>query len=349
MNYFMRLSLTILSSLPLLYFVSLGAQAQELSIKDEISDEIRSTDKKHYLTLTMENDLFAKGSDRDYTNGFRIGWFNLNKKTPSFTKKMHHLLPFLDINETSSTFYSIGQNLFSPRDISAMEQDPNDRPWAAFLYGSMGMVTLEDTHVDEVELTLGVVGPLALGEELQKTIHDVMGSLDPQGWHNQLKNEPGLMVSWQRRWPEPLLIDARDTFLTLSPHAGFTVGNIYTYANAGVVLKLSSEHSRWDDKPLQVRPAMPGTGFFVPSKKLEWEIFAGADGRAVAHNIFLDGNTFTDSHHVDKKPFVADLSAGVAFTLGNTRISYISTYRTKEFESQSDESLFGGISVGYNF
>jgi hypothetical protein len=87
----------------------------------------------------------------------------------------------------------------------------------------------------------------------------------------------------------------------------------------------------------------------VPSESLQWEIFAGAEGRAVARNIFLDGNTFADSHSVDKKPFVADLNAGFAFTLGRARISYTAVYRTREFDGQQDASVFGGISVGYNF
>lgn len=36
----------------------------------------------------------------------------------------------------------------------------------------------------------------------------------------------------------------------------------------------------------------------------EWEayVFAGAEGRGVASNIFLDGNTFEDSHTVDREP-----------------------------------------------
>jgi len=37
-------------------------------------------------------------------------------------------------------------------------------------------------------------------------------------------------------------------------------------------------------------------------------LFAFVDGRAVGRDIFLDGNTFTDSHSVTRKTFVGDLS-----------------------------------------
>jgi hypothetical protein len=323
--------------------------ARDAILKDKVANGIATQEKKRYVTLTVENDLFS-GTDRNYTNGLRLGWFDLGAKPPGLTRKIEDMVPLFQTNETTSTFSSIGQNMFTPEDVESSVQDPNDRPWAAFLYGSMGTITLKDEgYVDELELTLGVVGPMALGEQAQKTIHSLINSTNPKGWDNQLKNEPGLMVSWQRRWPEQFKVDVGDLFLAASPHAGVTLGNIYTYGNIGGMVKLSSEHSRWDDKPLQVKPAMPGTGFFVPSDTPQWEVFAGVEGRAVARNIFLDGNTFADSHSVDKKPFVADLSAGVAFTWGPTRLSYTATYRTKEFDTQEDAAVFGGVSLGYNF
>ncbi|WP_460994321.1 lipid A-modifier LpxR family protein, partial [Staphylococcus aureus] len=71
------------------------------------------------------------------------------------------------------------------------------------------------------------------------------------------------------------------------------------------------------------RLAMPGTGFFeIPEKKWGWYLFAGVDARAVARNIFLDGNTFKDSPSVDKFPLVADANAGLALTYDQLRISY---------------------------
>ena len=76
----------------------------------------------------------------------------------------------------------------------------------------------------------------------------------------------------------------------------------------------------------------------------------GNVGRAVARNIFLDGNTFADSDSVDKIPFVADLNAGLAITYGRVRTSYAIVYRTKEFHEQdSDGDVFGTITLGIRF
>ncbi|MFW0778128.1 MAG: lipid A deacylase LpxR family protein [Rickettsiales bacterium] len=324
------------------------AHAEE-TLEEQASEEILKEDKTYYATLTVENDLFGAGTDQNYTNGIRLSWFELGEKPPAITKDLEHIWPFLDINDTTSVSYSLGHNLYTPNAVGSATQDPNDRPWAAFLYGSMGMTTLAENHIDEYEITLGIIGPAALGKPIQKTVHDIIDSTDPKGWDNQLKNEPGLMLSWQRRWPEAWRANIKPLFMSFTPHAGITAGNIYTYANAGGTIKISPKERRWADKPLSVRPSIPGTGYFPSSDSLGWEIFIGTEGRAIARNIFLDGNTFSNSHSVDKKHLVMDANAGVAFTFGQTRLSYTLVYRTKEFDGQDDEDLFGAISVGYNF
>ncbi len=67
---------------------------------------------------------------------------------------------------------------------------------------------------------------------------------------------------------------------------------------------------------------MPGTGVYeIQRDKWGWSLFSGIEARAVAHDIFLDGNSFAKSYSVEKKPFVYDANAGVAFTYNNTRVS----------------------------
>ena len=87
-----------------------------------------------------------------------------------------------------------------------------------------------------------------------------------------------------------------------------------------------------------------------PTDWFGWYLFAGVEGRVVARNIFLDGNTFEDSHSVDKYPLVADLQAGIAFTLGeNTRIAYTHLLRSREFREQDGTTQFGTLSVSVRF
>lgn len=314
---------------------------------DQLPEGMLDGENRTYVSASLENDLFGGGKDQNYTNGFRISWFEPERKPPGITERLEGVLPFLDVNDSTSVTYSLGHNLYTPKDIESREQDPTDRPWAAFLYGSMGMATVADNYLDEYEFILGVVGPLALGEEIQETVHDITGSPEPRGWDNQLKNEPGFMLSWQRRWPELQQDDIMGAHLTLVPHFGLTAGNIYTYANVGTTFKISSKGRDWTDKPMMVRPSIPGTGFFPRARTLYWEAFLALDGRAMVQNIFLDGNTFRDSHSVPKKTLVGDASAGITMTWGRMRVGYTLVYRTKEYVGQGAGEVFGAVNIGY--
>jgi hypothetical protein len=73
------------------------------------------------------------------------------------------------------------------------------------------------------------------------------------------------------------------------------------------------------------------------------------DGRAVGRNIFLDGNTWQDSHSVDKNHVVADMSSGVSLVYKRVKITYTHVYRTKEFTDQDKGQVFGSISFSAIF
>lgn len=321
------------------------------TVEQSIPDRVHDAPEDRIITLVIENDSLGGGTDKNYTSGVRINYTKIGAEFPDIAHKIDRLIPTFEINKTSSLYYSLGQSLYTPRDITNKAANPNDRPWAAFLYGSLGMVTLTDNHTDEVEATLGLIGPAAMGEQAQKFIHGLLpGSETPEGWSHQLRNEPGLMLAWQRGWP--LFMNGRvaDNFWTVKPYFGATAGNIKTYAAAGLTLSLSPFESKWQDTPIRVRPAMPGTGIYeIPQNKWSWSLFSGLEARAIAHDIFLDGNSFANSYSIGKKPFVADATAGLALTYNNTRISYTVVYRTKEFETQDHPEIFGALSVGVRF
>ncbi|HCQ71495.1 MAG: hypothetical protein CL570_00605 [Alphaproteobacteria bacterium] len=326
-----------------------AASPAKQSFYDSIPNYIRKTDAS-FFTLTVENDLFGNGQDRNYTNGVRLTYFDYSKAPPEFSKTIADFIPQFEVNDTTSVYYSFGQNLYTPNDITAAVPDPQDRPYAAFLYGSAGLTTLSENHIDDLEMTLGIVGPWALGEEVQDAVHHTINADNPSGWDSQLHNEPGVILSWQRRWPGYFSRDAGPFTTRLIPHAGLTAGNIYTYANAGATFQITPARFKWQSLPPRVRPAIPGSGYFaVPTDTFAWSLFAGGETRLIGRNIFLDGNSFRDSPSVDKRYTVADFNAGLSMNYGKTQISYTLNWRSREFRGQDDQSLFGAISLGYRF
>ncbi|MEP7313292.1 MAG: lipid A-modifier LpxR family protein, partial [Pseudomonadota bacterium] len=91
------------------------------------------------------------------------------------------------------------------------------------------------------------------------------------------------------------------------------------------------------------------SGYFEPKDGFGWYLFAGVDGRAIAQNIFLDGNTGRDSLSVDKAVFVADLQAGAAVSVGRVRIAYTYVFRTREYRGQPAPDRFGSVGISALF
>lgn len=321
------------------------------TVERKVTNRVKQSSDRNYLSFSFENDLIGGGTDENYTNGVRVSYFDVETEVPIIIDDLAELVPTFDINQTTSTVFTIGQNLYTPKDITVSGLQRDDRPYAAWLYGTVGLTTITKNHIDEFEFTAGVVGPEALGEQTQKLVHkNVPESPDPQGWDHQLEFEPGLNTSWRRRWPVWKTQNIGDFRLRVEPNINVALGNIYTYAGTGATVTFAPFEDRIQDTPPRVQPAMAGTGFFdSPDNEFSWMLFAGVDGRAMARNIFLDGNTFKDSHSVDKKYFVGDANVGAAITYDDYRLSYTLNYRTKEFDGQDDPSIFGSLTLTTRF
>ena len=104
-----------------------------------------------------------------------------------------------------------------------------------------------------------------------------------------------------------------------------------------------------DYGPARIKPALSGTTWFDPSQlqgPMGWYIFVGAQGKAVARNIFLDGNTFVASPSVTKETLVADLSGGVSFFWADlAKVDFVLTWRSKEFVGQPEPDRYGGVNI----
>mgnify|MGYP000430438810 FL=1 len=128
------------------------------------------------------------------------------------------------------------------------------------------------------------------------------------------------------------------------------MGNVATYLNAGAELRAGWPLNS-DFGTSTLRPGgdsnNPGKG--KPNDRgLQMHAFLASDMRLVGRNIFLDGNTFTDSHSVDKKRAVADITVGLSTTYKRWNISYSHVYRTKEFNGQQRAQKYGSLSVSYS-
>lgn len=295
------------------------------------------------LTVMFENDLFSS-HDGHYTNGIGFVWVpDRGTPTPGWAERLATLLPWFPSGGELRHGYAFGQNMYTPDSIDQSDPPSTERPYAGWLYGNFGVGRVSDRQLDLLIATVGVVGPDSGAEQTQKAVHRIFGANQPQGWSTQLHNELGVGLTYERMWRgeehrSPISGRAFD----ISPYAGGTVGNVYTYADTGVLLRYGNRLPK-DFGPPRIQPALLGSGEFFPSESFNWYLFAGVEGRYVARNIFLDGNTFRDSRSVDKKNWVGDAQFGIVLDWQTFRVTYTHVRRTREFTTQGHEDSFGAL------
>src|SRR5437667_8583147 len=294
------------------------------------------------FTILEENDSLFFNSDKHYTQGLRIS--DLLAGTPASEGVWHNtfqalgsVAPAFEPGGTRRTAIFLGQSIFTPKNLSIVPPDPHDRPYAGWLY--LGVSLLQETGgrmLENTELDIGIVGPGALGKQVQNDFHQFIGVPEAKGWSSQLQQEFGVVLSYERLWRLPLVGDNRFG-VDIVPQFGASVGNIYTYGETGVLLRIGRGLGA-DYGPIRIRPALSGTDYFDADGLDEgrgYYFFAGTQGRVVGRNILLDGNSFRTSPSVSKKSLVGDAQAGFSVLWSKSlRLDISVALRSEEFHGQ---------------
>jgi len=292
-----------------------------------------------------ENDVLVPfdPSDAEYTNGLRFSWTYINGCAPKWMGRFGErnlpriaegLRRFVYSDDVPADYhYSIelGHAIFTPNDIATPTLVVADRPYAGFLYGGASFAVTDNEgsykarRQHQFQVLIGAIGPIAHAERIQKFVHFISHSSPPRGWDNQLRNEPGLQLNYtfQRRF---LFGDGHVDFI---PGTNLAIGSLYDYAGLHALLRVGTKNMR--GFPVSNITLSAADADHRGDGKFEFYIYGGAEARAVLHNIFLDGNTFVDSHSVDKETFVYDLKAGGSLRYGSWRLSYSFVHRSREF------------------
>jgi hypothetical protein len=307
-------------------------------------------DTRGTFAFSLENDAFSR-TDRNYTNGFQLAWRSPSAEPPSWLAWVNRLAaPFFPESGSPRWGLAFGQNIFTPSDTTRTIPDPRDRPYAGWLYGAFTLSSESPTSYGAFEVSLGVVGPSALGEQVQNGFHDLISDNPARGWDYQLKDEPAALISVERKWRYnvPLFGDPHGLAVGAVPTLGANVGNVNTAAGAGLLLRIGQDLYA-DFGPPRIRPALAGSAFFDPTRAFSWYLFAAAEGRGVAHDIFLDGNTWRDGPSVDRNFWQGEVSFGAALIVGPVRATFTAVERQREFKGQDKPSRFASASLSVRF
>ena len=295
-----------------------------------------------FVTLTSDNDWFAH-QDRHYTTGSHIAFVRPVDGLPDSVRNFTPLVWSAD----RIVAFAIGQRLYSPGNTNPKPEEPPDRPFAGWVYAQADIRIQTGAIVDHLSASIGYIGPAAGGKQLQNVAHHIIAARELEGWEKQLRSEPTLSLGFERSWPSLVGSRMGPRALDLSPYVGAVVGNVYTYAYAGLIARFGRNLP--DDLPAaQITLGTPLDGYRGASG-FGWYVWLGADARVVAWNVFLDGSTFRDSPKVDRKPLQHDVQLGLVFAWPKARAGFTVVQRSREFDGQAGVDRFGRLSISFAY
>ncbi|WOX07048.1 lipid A deacylase LpxR family protein [Microbulbifer pacificus] len=300
------------------------------------------------LSLQLENDSFDGASDADYTQGMRLAY--TSDSPPQWATS---LLPERYRGREIRAQYFLGQAIFTPYEVFETELLEYDRPYAGWLYlgAALHSVNLipesQLATAERFEISAGIVGPSSGAEQAQKSLHRVIHTYEVNGWDNQLRDEPALMLSYARKWAHIRNVGDSGFNVEFFGTLGGNLGNVNTALASGVGVRFGRDLY----STVSVSALSPATS--APTSELSagdgWYLFSDLQLRYVHWDIFLDGNTFKDSHSVEKEPTVGELRFGMVFSTGRLRWSLYHARRSQEFVDQYADVQFSAIGLTASF
>ena len=317
----------------------------------------------HTVAVWSENEawFYRPEGISNYSNGLQVSLSPTSPHEPCADdcdgQTFRRIVDFINVLEAKNDSpnneirlrYGLAQQFFTPDDITIPTLQPDDRPYAGWLYTTLDIVNEtvianesgDDTHYrNSVGLRVGIVGPSSLGEDLQKLWHGVCDCREPQGWDLQLKDELGFTYSLghDRRLARNDISDRWSYDVIGSAQAA--IGNIYSGVELGGIVRLGYNLSaRWAAKTM-ADTGYDDSGFDSNSG---FFLFAGLTGRYVARDIFVDGNTWRESHSVSRTPFVSDAMFGLGIHWKHLELRVTMTRRTEQYRTQAGPTEFGSV------
>jgi hypothetical protein len=288
-----------------------------------------------------ENDVFNLGealdTDQDYTQGAMGAWTSMAADTPAAARDVAAAIPFFGEGAPVHLGLVLGQEIYTPRDLTRAVPDPDDRPYAGWLHAGVALqVPVLDAdperrrdRVDHLQADLGVIGPAARGEDAQNTVHRILDIPEARGWDHQLENEPGFLATWETRWRWAAGGTPGRYGWDFLPRVRARAGNVRVDGTVGADARIGWSLPR-DFGPMAVDSHGLGPG---GREDPPWiALIGGVEVRGVVHDIFLEGNTFEDGGPgVTPYPFVIASRLGVTGGFGPLSVTFLQTWNSPDF------------------
>lgn len=324
-----------------------------------------------HLTFYLDNDLFG-GEDKDYTNGARLSWISGDRDPKQFGVMQNLIRSINGDSESLGLFQKIAgfknpaevryqygvaltQLMYTPTDPELAAPAAGDRPYAGWSGLGFSLHTKDESALNSIELTFGILGPHSYAEETQDFIHSIRDFEKFQGWDSQIPDEPTVNIYYTQRRRLRVLEsgDVNQFSIDGNWEWGGGLGNFRTDAKLGFLFRVGW-NLPYDFSDPRLSETANSQRLFTGDRVEggDWSVYfiGGARANAVLHDATLDGPVFRDfDTGVDKEWLIGEVYAGFGVRYQSVEMSYVHTFRTEEYETQDGGAEFGSIAIRYRF
>lgn len=310
-----------------------SSEKKEIIYKKETSFELPLNQAKtsKYISLNIDNDIFTN-TDYYYTHGTSISFMGLGHR-------FYRFLPGLGYFANEIYGIALHQDLYTPINPEATDLLPNDRPFAGLLYLRFIKNSILPRNGMQLksEWIMGMIGPSALGDKIQQSIHE----LEPTGWAYQIKDD--LLINLNVAIEKQLL---HKRFVEISGETGIRLGTLKTGISASAQFKAGNIGAANGVSPIFRRTETSGKGLY-------YYFFVSPSIHYILHDASLNGGIFMrNSPHVFShsqiETIAGTIHTGFSVSYSVWELHADLTYISPAFKGGRDHK-WGGIGITYFF
>ena len=284
------------------------------------------------ISLAIENDVIM-GTDNNYSHATEVKYSMVYPTSDFFLRSI-----------------GMRQSFYTPEDIADPVIHSYDRTYCgtAELFFQGWRRELDGSELVMYEIDIGVLGPLALGKETQSYAHKIMpGNSQPQGWENQMPNEPIFNFYMERHHSFFSFGDKEGLSIVTDGLYGGALGTTWINSFAG-----SEIRAGWNipdfvaDNTFAMKGIRKGTlkenSDFFAYIKIQTKQYANIWDSTLGDSLFQD-----HPYGRELLPTFNETSAGLVLGYSKLSVCILRTIRTREFEDQASNMDYGTIIVSY--
>ncbi|MGG9963805.1 lipid A deacylase LpxR family protein [Ferruginibacter sp. SUN106] len=294
------------------------------------SSTFRTINHNSYFRFHYDNDFFTK-SDEYYSQGITLDFVHPGIKKFPLSKLLWK--PYSTTPQYGITFNLFG---YTPTSIASDSILYGDRPFNANISVKTFLIQVDPVKQQQIStaFSIGIMGPNALGYQIQDNIHRWLKNPLPHGWQYQTKND--IILNYQLNY-EKQLWSAGNHFL-LNGTAEARAGTLNDKLSGGFNFMAGSFNKRF-------------TPVTYKKRKAEYYFYGQSRMNLIGYDASMHGGIFNRKNpyiipgsDITRVTFEAD--AGIIVNFKKLYLSYTQSFLTKEFRT-GHYHRWGGISVGF--